>query len=240
MEKYLTPKIIRLIVFSNCQRYIEAGEARHRGRDATSICSDEEMAVQPDIELPPQRNTFGINLECNNLRQTRKTTNNTSDVRYSDKLSPADSTFNYNKRQHYTVPLLASPSVTYSPRSIKNSFDIFPMVAFQTDTANGDDTANKTDRKLPGKQVTVPTATTLTYLADDNIELGETATSAMFSMMQQFLKSQYVKDILNEAITKATLNTQNTATTIQPVLPSNDIEIVDSIANVEEMQRKSK
>ena len=86
----------------------------------------------------------------------------------------------------------------------------------------------------------VSAAMTLTNLADDNIKLGETATSAMFSMMQQFLKSQYVKDILNEAITKATLNTQNTATTIQPVLPSNDIEIVDSIANVEEMQRKSK
>ena len=77
-------------------------------------------------------------------------------------------------------------------------------------------------------------------LADDNIESGETGTSAMFSMMQQFLKSQYVKDILNEAITTATLNTHNTATTIQPIIPPNDKKIVDSIANVAETQKKTK
>jgi hypothetical protein len=240
VEKYLTPKIIRLIVFSNCQHYIEAGEARQRGRDVTSICSDEEMAVQPDIELPSQRNTFGINLDCDNLHQTRETTKNNSVVKNSDRFSSADSTFSYNKRQHYTVPLLASPSVTYSPRSKKNSFDIFPMVGSETNTAKNDDIANKTAAKLPWKQLMVPAATTLTNLADDNIESGETGTSAMFSMMQQFLKSQYVKDILNEAITTATLNTHNTATTIQPIIPANDKEIVDSIANVAETQKKTK
>jgi hypothetical protein len=114
------------------------------------------------------------------------------------------------------------------------------MVGSETDTAKNDDIANKTAAKLPWKQLMVPAATTLTNLADDNIESGETGTSAMFSMMQQFLKSQYVKDILNEAITTATLNTHNTATTIQPIIPANDKEIVDSIANVAETQKKTK
>ena len=79
--------------------------------------------------------------------------------------------------------------------------------------------------------------TTFDDTANGNIQLGDSATYAIFSMMQQFLKSQYAKDILSEAINNITGDSQSNNTTKQPCLQGSDIDIVDTGAKGVEFQQ---